>query len=102
MLSKQTPVTKAMRVSLWLLVVPTTLFALDALIVGLTFGAALWKARDPSPTVWWIASIGFPILLAVGLVWTRHHPKTLPILFFSGWAAGVGWCLYVVRAMVLS
>jgi hypothetical protein len=56
-----------LRASLWLLLFPAGLFAMMSLATGLTFGFALWSARDPLPTVLWFATLAFPFLIKVAI-----------------------------------
>lgn len=82
---------KAARFSLWLLVLPAALMALDYLVVGITFGSALWKWSDPAPTVLWAAVVGFPICLVVGLRFTRSSAFGTTTLFATAWLLTFVW-----------
>lgn len=65
---------------LWVLLVPAGIFAFMMLVTGLTFGFALWSARDPMPTVLWFSTLALPIIIAVVL---RGQQRSLRELLFS-------------------
>ena len=75
-----------MRGSLWLLLPIATLFAADALAVGLTFGFDLWKASDPFPTILWIAVLIFPLAIMLALKASQSSVRTLTFVFCACWA----------------
>lgn len=102
MFPKRPSLPGAMTFSLWLLVIPTSLVALGFLVAGLAFDSTLWDVRDPGPTIFWLAMIGFPIGLLAGLVAARRLPKALPVVFCVGWAAGTFWCWWVVGHLLMT
>jgi hypothetical protein len=73
------------RISLWVLLAPASLIALEYLIVGLTFGFNLWRLNDLRPTLFWIAVVSFPFLLVVGLQRTRRSSRASLCLALGAW-----------------
>ena len=87
-------VARAVRVSLWVFLVPASLIAADYLIVGLTFGSNLWKMSDLRPTLLWLAVVGLPLFLIVGLRQTRRSSRA-SLYLFAGTLAYIIACLAV-------
>jgi hypothetical protein len=77
--------TRILRGSLWVLLLLTAISASDSLVVGLTFGSALWSASDPAPTVLWLATLALPIIIAVVL---RNDQRSIRRIAAS---AGACW-----------
>lgn len=73
-------------VALWVVLVFSGLFAVDALFTGLTFGFALWDAHNPEPTVLWLGVLIAPCIAALALK-GRHTSTTMLALALAGTCA---------------
>ena len=88
-------ITQTLKGLLWLVFIPSLLFAIYMLFVGLTFGFALWDASNPTPTILWLGVLAVPLLLGAALKKARRSPLILAAALL---AACVLESAYVVTA----
>lgn len=79
-------ITQALKAILWLLFVPSLLFALYMLLVGLTFGFALWDTSNPTPTPLWLGVLAAPVLLGVAGKKGRNSPVVVALAILAVFA----------------
>lgn len=83
---------KTLTVVGWVVLIVTGLLAIDALLVGLTFGFALWDIANPLPTVMWLGILAAPILIAIGLG-RRETPAILAAALVAGCLLDGAWMI---------
>lgn len=76
--------------SLVLLAVPASVLALAMLIVGLTFGANLWRPDRPYAIIIWLALVFFPAFIAFALA-SKGSPRRFYILSAIAWLFVAFW-----------
>jgi hypothetical protein len=89
-------ITVALRTGLWLLFVPSGLFAIYMLFVGLTFGFALWNPTNPLPTLLWFGVLTAPVLIATALMQRQTSSAMLAMSFIAACIFDVAWILLAV------
>jgi hypothetical protein len=82
---------------LWVLLVPAAVFAFMMLVSGLTFGFALWSARDPLPTVLWLATLALPIIIVVVLNNSQRSMRELLFSAVACWGFAAWYLLSLTR-----
>ena len=78
-------------VTMWVAFVLSGLFALDALMMGLTFGFTLWDVSNPKPTILWLGVLAAPCIIVMAL--KRREPSTasLAIALLVACALDAAW-----------
>ena len=89
-------VAAVLRVALWLLLVPSGVFAIYLLFVGLTFGFSLWNPANPLPTLLWLGVLMAPVLIAFTL---RERQMSSAMLAVSFFASGLLDAFWIVPAL---
>ncbi len=70
-----------MRLFVQLLMIPISLAALYALLVGLRFGFNLWNPDDPVVTIVWLAIVLSPVWFYGLLYWSKGSRQRTTVLF---------------------
>ena len=76
---------------LWILLIPSALFAIFMLVVGLTYGFTLWDAKYPATTVIWIGTLIAPLLIVITLRMRNSSPAIIISALVSALALDAMW-----------
>jgi len=85
-----------LRICLWIFLVPSGLFALYMLYVGLTFGFVLWSPENLQPTLLWLRVLAAPALVASALTQRQTSTARLVMSLIAACLLDAAWIVPVI------